>query len=191
MCERLEPYLESQVVGQGLALRQLCDAVCDHVSNANPNKPLVLSVHGPPGVGKSMVHQLAARALYNREPSADTQCPGIDCPGYKVQAPTSPASRQHLRSPAVMPHWMVRYIHIEREREREIVPGICPDEKTRPCLCACPNTGWLWAVLRRPALFSTPDDSGRYCACQGAGHVCSRAGMTRCAGAVWDGLPQE
>lgn len=83
-CERLEPYLEFQVVGQGLALRQLCDAICDHVSNANPNKPLVLSVHGPPGVGKSMVHQLAAKALYNAEPSADTQCPGIDCPGYKV-----------------------------------------------------------------------------------------------------------
>ena len=72
------------MVGQGLALKQLCDAVCDHVSNENPIKPLVISVHGPPGVGKSMVHQLAARALYNNEPEEDLQCPGIDCPGYKV-----------------------------------------------------------------------------------------------------------
>ena len=83
---RLEPFLDSQVVGQGLALKQLCDAVCDHVSNENPIKPLVISVHGPPGVGKSMVHQLAARALYNTEPGGDLQCPGIDCPGYKVRA---------------------------------------------------------------------------------------------------------
>ena len=77
------------MVGQGLALKQLCDAVCDHVSNENPIKPLVISVHGPPGVGKSMVHQLAARALYNAEPEGDIQCPGIDCPGYKVRASTT------------------------------------------------------------------------------------------------------
>ncbi len=83
---RLEPFLDSQVVGQGLALKQLCDAVCDHLSNENPIKPLVISVHGPPGVGKSMMHQLAARALYNTGPEGDLQCPGIDCPGYKVGA---------------------------------------------------------------------------------------------------------
>ena len=105
-CERLEPFLESQVVGQGLALRQLCDAVCDHINNPNPIKPLVLSVHGPPGVGKSMVHQLAARALYNAEPAADMQCPGLDCPGYKVHPHASSSTCQahlyaamHMRCP--------------------------------------------------------------------------------------------
>jgi hypothetical protein len=98
-CERLEPFLEARVVGQGLALRQLCDAVCDHINNPNPIKPLVLSVHGPPGVGKSMVHQLAARALYNAEPAGDMQCPGIDCPGYKVHphASTSPVRRNCMQ----------------------------------------------------------------------------------------------
>lgn len=99
-CERLEPYLESQVVGQGLALKQLCDAVCDHVTDDNPSKPLVLSVHGPPGVGKSMVHQLAAKALYNAEPGAETQCPGIDCPGYKVGA-SSCYLDQHQDAPFI------------------------------------------------------------------------------------------
>jgi replication-associated recombination protein RarA len=84
VCERLEPYLLSQVVGQELALVQLSDAVCDHISNENPLKPLVLSVHGPPGVGKSMSHLLAARVLYNQDPSPQTQCPGHDCPGYKA-----------------------------------------------------------------------------------------------------------
>ncbi|BDA43300.1 probable chaperone protein ClpB [Coccomyxa sp. Obi] len=84
VCERLEPYLLSEVVGQELAVSQLSDAICDHVSNDNPHKPLVVSVHGPPGVGKSMSHLLAARALYNQDPSQQTQCPGQDCPGYKV-----------------------------------------------------------------------------------------------------------
>ncbi|KAK9830272.1 hypothetical protein WJX72_010727 [[Myrmecia] bisecta] len=83
-CERLEPYLLSQVVGQELAIHQLCDAVCDHIQKQQPHKPLVLSVHGPPGVGKSMLHHLAAKALYNKDPITATSCPGSDCPGYKV-----------------------------------------------------------------------------------------------------------
>ena len=86
VCERLEPYLASQMVGQELALQQLADAVCDHVGSANPAKPLVLSAHGPPGVGKSLAHLLMARALYNPDAGAHTQCPGMDCPGYKVRS---------------------------------------------------------------------------------------------------------
>lgn len=100
VCERLEPYLLSEVVGQELAVSQLSDAICDHVSNENPIKPLIVSIHGPPGVGKSMSHLLAARALYNQDPSPQTQCPGPDCPGYKVTLPNSrhcqcPSNNQH------------------------------------------------------------------------------------------------
>ena len=84
-CERLEPHLASRVVGQELALRQLADAVCDHLGRLDPPRPLVLSVHGPPGVGKSMSHLLAAQALYSRHPDKPgLQCPGRDCAGYKV-----------------------------------------------------------------------------------------------------------
>lgn len=71
-------------MGQNLALQQISDAVCDHVANKAPPKPLVLSIHGPPGVGKSLFHQEAARALYSTHPSPDLQCPGSDCSGYKV-----------------------------------------------------------------------------------------------------------
>ena len=85
-CERLEPYLSSHIVGQELALRQISDAVCDHLAQAEPQRPLVLSLHGPPGVGKSMFHLLAARALYNRKVHAELRCPGLDCAGYKVRA---------------------------------------------------------------------------------------------------------
>jgi hypothetical protein len=84
-CERLEPFLAARVAGQDLALRQLADAVCDHLAAARPPRPLVLSLHGPPGVGKSLTHALAARALFARDPAAPgLRCPGPDCAGYRV-----------------------------------------------------------------------------------------------------------
>lgn len=71
-------------MGQDLALRQISDAICDHLATKSPSKPLVLSIHGPPGVGKSLFHQEAARALYSTHPSPTLECPGPDCRGYKV-----------------------------------------------------------------------------------------------------------
>ena len=84
VCERVEPYLLQHLVGQDLAVRQLCDAVCDAVVTERPVRPLVLSIHGPPGVGKSLLHLLLARSLYSARPSADQRCPGPDCGGYKA-----------------------------------------------------------------------------------------------------------
>ncbi|KAK9787248.1 hypothetical protein WJX73_009504 [Symbiochloris irregularis] len=83
-CEDFESYLSSQLVGQPLALQQFSDAVCDHLAKDVSTKPLVVSFHGPPGVGKSLMHSLAARALYNQKPEGALQCPGKDCAGYKV-----------------------------------------------------------------------------------------------------------
>lgn len=91
-CERLEPYLQSQMVGQEMAIRQFSDAVCDHLNQAHPQKPLVVSAHGSPGVGKSFMHKLAARALYNRQPHLDLDCPGMDCPSLKVASSSLLAS---------------------------------------------------------------------------------------------------
>jgi hypothetical protein len=86
-CDRLEPFLISHVVGQELALHQFADAACDHIAKDAPQKPLVVSAHGPPGVGKSMMHWMAARALYSRTPERDDRCPGPDCGGYKASDP--------------------------------------------------------------------------------------------------------
>ena len=83
-CDRLEPYLLSQMVGQDMAIQQFSDAVCDHLNQPHPQKPLVVSAHGSPGVGKSYMHKLAARALYNQKPQLELECPGIDCPSLKV-----------------------------------------------------------------------------------------------------------
>ena len=84
-CERLEPYITSRVVGQELAVRQLADAVCDHLALPDRHRPLVLSLHGPQGVGKSMSHHLLAEALYNAQPRRGLACPGADCAGYKAR----------------------------------------------------------------------------------------------------------
>lgn len=46
---------------------------------------MIVSVHGPPGVGKSLTHLLAAKALYNKNPMVAEKCPGHHCAGYKVR----------------------------------------------------------------------------------------------------------
>jgi len=79
-----------------LALTQLTESVCQHIAQKQPKKPLVISVHGPPGVGKTYTHWWLARALYNQQPSLDLDCPGIHCRGYKVSAEESSLSTHIL-----------------------------------------------------------------------------------------------
>ena len=88
-CTTAETYLQQEVVGQKIALTHLTEAICYHLTRPAPTKPLVISVHGPPGVGKTLTHGLLARAIYNRHPSPYLQCPGKDCRGYKVSAACS------------------------------------------------------------------------------------------------------
>ena len=83
-CSVIETHLQSEVVGQDLAIHQMSDAICDHLLKMHPEKPLVLTVHGPPGVGKSLSHRLLAQALYD-VPGDDADCPGPHCKGYKVR----------------------------------------------------------------------------------------------------------
>ncbi|KXZ47581.1 hypothetical protein GPECTOR_34g740 [Gonium pectorale] len=95
-CRNAGSYLPAHVVGQDLAIRQLVDAVCEHLAEpppgvspsaaraVAPRKPLLISAHGPPGVGKTFTHTLLARALYNRDPAAAGECPGDGCKGAKV-----------------------------------------------------------------------------------------------------------
>jgi hypothetical protein len=63
-CARLRAHLHGHLHGQAVATDLLADAICDHLETPLPSKPLVLAVHGPPGVGKSYFHQLLAQAVY-------------------------------------------------------------------------------------------------------------------------------
>ena len=69
-CDGMRSYVPNELVGQGFALQQLTDAVCDHMAEDSPARPLVLSLHGPPGVGKTLFHRLLAQAVYNATDAA-------------------------------------------------------------------------------------------------------------------------
>lgn len=80
-CERARTLLGERIVGQDEPVKELVDAVCDHLEQVeDPERPLAVALHGPPGVGKSLTHRLLAKAMYN----ATTDCPGRKCPAYKL-----------------------------------------------------------------------------------------------------------
>ena len=62
-CGRVEPFLLSEIVGQDLAVEQLSSAVCDHLSSESPQRPLVLSAHGPPGRFYLLTHSVSSCTL--------------------------------------------------------------------------------------------------------------------------------
>lgn len=89
LCERLRAELRSSLRGQPTGSALLADAVCDFLETpvGEVRKPLVVSLHGSPGVGKSFFHRILARAAYNATTTSlrsDEECPGSGCPGYKI-----------------------------------------------------------------------------------------------------------
>ncbi|XP_020506571.1 torsin family 1 isoform X2 [Labrus bergylta] len=60
----LEADLERKLFGQHIASRIILKAVNGFMSNENPKKPLVLSLHGWTGTGKNFVSQLIAENIY-------------------------------------------------------------------------------------------------------------------------------
>ncbi|XP_070706454.1 torsin family 1 isoform X2 [Pempheris klunzingeri] len=60
----LEVDLENKLFGQHIASRIILKAVNGFMSNVNPKKPLVLSLHGWTGTGKNFVSQLIAENIY-------------------------------------------------------------------------------------------------------------------------------
>lgn len=72
-CARLRAHLHGHLHGQAVATDLLADAICDHLETPHPSKPLVLAVHGPPGVGKSYFHQLLAQAVYGAAVNEDDE----------------------------------------------------------------------------------------------------------------------
>lgn len=88
----------NRIVGQNESVYAVSDAVCEHLHPGRgfddgsgphyasaPTRPLIVSVHGPPGVGKSYTHQQLARGLFMKNPFDDSApCPGEACPQYRV-----------------------------------------------------------------------------------------------------------
>ncbi|XP_029469108.1 torsin-4A [Rhinatrema bivittatum] len=57
----LEKTLQREVFGQKIAIENIMNLLKDYLATHIHNKPLVMSVHGPSGVGKSYVGRLLAR----------------------------------------------------------------------------------------------------------------------------------
>ncbi|XP_053196153.1 torsin-1A-like [Scomber japonicus] len=60
----LQADLESKLFGQHIAFNIILKAVNGFMSKENPQKPLVLSLHGPTGTGKSFASTLIADNIY-------------------------------------------------------------------------------------------------------------------------------
>ncbi|KAK0143593.1 Torsin-1B [Merluccius polli] len=60
----LQADLKSQLFGQHLASRIILKAVTGFMNINNPNKPLVLSLHGWTGTGKNLASKLIANNIY-------------------------------------------------------------------------------------------------------------------------------
>ncbi|KAK0154991.1 Torsin-1B [Merluccius polli] len=62
----LQADLKSQLFGQHLASRIILKAVTGFMNNNNPQKPLVLSLHGWTGTGKNLASKLIANNIYKK-----------------------------------------------------------------------------------------------------------------------------
>ncbi|XP_063066127.1 torsin-1A-like [Engraulis encrasicolus] len=60
----LEQALTKRLFGQHIASRLILKMVTGNMNNPNPDKPLVLSLHGWSGTGKNFVAQMIAESIY-------------------------------------------------------------------------------------------------------------------------------
>lgn len=61
----MKRLLEDNVFGQHIVQQHLIPAIEAHFNTATPpKKPLVISFHGTPGIGKTFVSEKIAEALY-------------------------------------------------------------------------------------------------------------------------------
>jgi hypothetical protein len=127
LCRRARRSTAEELMGQPTGVELVLDALCDHVETPNERlrKPLVMSMHGSPGTGKSTFHRILARAAYNATTSSRGEdagryaCPGRGCPGYKVIFGTDYVVREREAQARMLRDAVTR--HLERFPESVVV----------------------------------------------------------------------
>jgi hypothetical protein len=62
----LQQNISDQLYGQPFAKKIVYKAIHSHVTNDEPFKPLVMSLHGGPGTGKNHICEIVARGLFKQ-----------------------------------------------------------------------------------------------------------------------------
>lgn len=127
LCRRARRSTAEELMGQPTGVELVLDALCDHVEMPSERlrKPLVMSMHGSPGTGKSTFHRILARAAYNATTSSRGEdagryaCPGRGCPGYKVIFGTDYVVREREAQARMLRDAVTR--HLERFPESVVV----------------------------------------------------------------------
>jgi pantothenate kinase-related protein Tda10 len=60
-CEQLKKAFAARIAGQDIPLDRVRSSICSHLEAEHHQRPLVLHLSGPPGVGKSLTAQVAAQ----------------------------------------------------------------------------------------------------------------------------------
>lgn len=127
LCRRARRSTAEELMGQPTGVELVLDALCDHIETPHERlrKPLVMSMHGSPGTGKSTFHRILARAAYNATTSSRGEdaggyaCPGRGCPGYKVIFGTDYVVREREAQARMLRDAVTR--HLERFPESVVV----------------------------------------------------------------------
>merc|ERR1712072_497100 len=108
-CRTLWSEIREEIIGQDFALDLMVTCICDYLDDTFLKKPLVISTHGPVGVGKTLTHRSLARFLYEVPRENWNACPGYECPAYKLFSSMShvPSEREiqsHLLRRVILNH---------------------------------------------------------------------------------------
>jgi ATP-dependent Clp protease ATP-binding subunit ClpA len=108
-CRTLWNVIREEIIGQDFALDLMVSCICDYLDDTSLKKPLVISTHGPVGVGKTLTHRSLARFLYEVPREDWSACPGYKCPAYKLfsslsHVPSEQEIQSHLLRRVVLNH---------------------------------------------------------------------------------------
>lgn len=79
-CEQLKAAYAARIAGQDETLRQVANTICRHMRAQHRQRPLVVLLTGPPGVGKSWTARVTAQALLSNEPQLPSKCEPEEAP---------------------------------------------------------------------------------------------------------------
>ena len=73
-CAQLKAAYAARIAGQRAQLTAISSSICRHINSNSRDRPLVIALLGPVGVGKSWTARVTAQALLSAEPLLPGKC---------------------------------------------------------------------------------------------------------------------